>query len=228
MSNYQKDTLSAYQTVERAKEYKKYHTEGLSWARISTIREQKVLARELSRYSWKRTDRLLDIPCGTGILGKLLHKFPFKIVASDISAEMMALAKGEYPDDQLEDCVLADITKTEFPRKSFDCIIVLGFFHRVPENIKKATLRELAKLSKGVVILNCSTDSLMQRLKMKILSILWPSHIPAPCPNTLSEMITDCEEVGFKVVRAFSVVPFLSAKSMLVLEKKGKDGIHSN
>jgi 2-polyprenyl-3-methyl-5-hydroxy-6-metoxy-1,4-benzoquinol methylase len=222
MSNYEKETLSAYRTIERAKEYKKYHTEDWSWARISTVREQKLLERELSRYNWKSTDRLLDIPCGTGILGKLLHKFPFKIVASDISPEMMALAKEEYPAGQLEECVQADITKTGFARASFDCIIVLGFLHRVPEEIKKATLKELAELSKGVVIVNCSTDSPMQRFKMKMLSIFWPNHIPAPCPNILPEMIAECEEAGFKVVRAFSVVPFLSAKSMLVLEKNNK------
>ena len=222
MSNYEKETLNAYRTVERAKEYKKYHTKDWSWARISTAREQKLLKRELSRYSWKSTDRVLDIPCGTGILGKLLHKFPFKIVASDISPEMMALAKEEYPARQLEDCVQADITNTGFPRESFDCIIVLGFLHRVPEDIKKAALKELAELSKGIVFLNCSTDSPMQRFKMKLLSIIWPNHIPAPCPNTLPEMIADCEDAGFKVIRAFSVVPFLSAKSMLVLEKKSK------
>jgi len=220
MSNYEKETLNAYRTSQRAQEYKRYHTKDWSWARISTWLEQKSLGRELSRYNWSNTDRLLDIPCGTGILGKILHKFPFRIIASDISPEMMTLAQEEYPADRLDGCIQADITATGFERESFDCIVVLGFLHRVPRDIRLATMKEIAALSKGVVIINFSINSPIQRLKMKMLSLIWPNHIPAPCPVTLSEMISECENTGFQVVRSFMVVPLLSAKAMLVLKKK--------
>lgn len=219
MAEYEKETLNAYRTEQRAEEYKKYQTTDKSWARISTEREQKAVKGELNSYNWKETDRLLDIPCGTGILGPTLKSFPFHITASDISPEMMRLAKDEYPTGRIE-FVESDITKTGLPRASFDCIVVLGFLHRVPENIKKAAMKEIAELSKGVVILNCSVDSPVQRLKMKLISLFWRTHVPAPCPVTLDEMIKECEDVGFNVVRSFMVIPFLSAKAMLVLEKK--------
>ena len=74
--DYEKGTLRAYRTKTRADEYKQYHTKTWSWARVSTRVEQWLLARELSRYAWSENDRLLDIPCGTGILGKLLYSFP--------------------------------------------------------------------------------------------------------------------------------------------------------
>jgi len=218
--NYETETLNAYRTKQRAAEYKRYHTRDWTWARISTWREQRLLARELSRYSWSASDRLLDIPCGTGILGKLLHAFPFQIVASDISPEMMELAQDEYAADRLIGCVQADITKTGFPHGSFSCIVVLGFLHRVPLDIKRAALCEIAALTNRVVVITCSVDSPVQRLKKKVLAILRRRHVPAPCPVPLQDIVAECEAAGFKVVRSFMVVPFLSAEAMLVLEKQ--------
>lgn len=218
-TNYETDTLNAYCSKQRAAEYKRYHTKDWSWARFSTWREQRRLARELSRYSWSASDRLLDIPCGTGILGKLLHSFPFRIVASDISPEMMDLARGEYPADRLIDCVQADITNTGFSRGSFACIVVLGFLHRVPLDIKRATLREISALANRVVIITCSVDNPLQRLKKKILAIIRREISPAPCPAPLRDIVAECDAAGFKVIRSFMVVPFLSSEAMFVLER---------
>ncbi|MFH2011547.1 MAG: class I SAM-dependent methyltransferase [Pseudomonadota bacterium] len=222
-TNYETDTLNAYRSKQRAAEYKRYHTKDWSWARFCTWREQHLLARELSRYSWSAGDLLLDIPCGTGILGKLLHFFPFQIVASDISPEMMELAREEYPTDRLIGCVQADITKTGFPRKSFACILVIGFLHRVPLNIKRAALCEISALSDRVVIITCSVDSPLQRIKKKILAIIRRKSCSAPCPIPLRDIVAECEAAGLKVVRSFMVVPLLSAETILVLEKKVTD-----
>ncbi len=219
MIDYERDTLNAYQTPERAYAYKRYNTINWSWARFVTGFEQRAIARELARYKWASSDQLLDIPCGTGILGKVLHQFPFRIVASDISAEMMALARPEYPADRLVDCVQADITDTHFPRGSFACVITLGFLHRVPREIKRAALREIAALSSRVVIISCSVDTPLQRLKHAVLSRVKRNHVPAPCPTPLKEIIAECESHGFRVARAFMAVPVLSTHALLVLEK---------
>lgn len=217
--DYEKQTLNAYRTPERAAEYKQFHTTDWSWGRFITWIEQKAVARELARYDWSSSDQLLDIPCGTGILGKLLYYFPFQIVASDISPEMMALAREEYPADRLVDCTQADITATPFPKGSFACVVTLGFLHRVPSEVKRAALREIATLSNHVVIVSCSIDSPLQRLKHGVLSFLKRKHIPAPCPVTFKEIIADCDASGLRVVRAFKVLPPFSAHAILVLEK---------
>ncbi|MEN6473027.1 MAG: class I SAM-dependent methyltransferase [Syntrophaceae bacterium] len=218
-TRYEIETLNAYRTRQRAEQYKHSQTASWSWSRFTTWQEQRLLARELSRYTWSANDRLLDIPCGTGILGKLLNSFPFKITASDISPEMMELARGEYPADRMVDYIRTDITNTGFVRESFDCIVVLGFLHRVPTDIKRATLAEIAVLSRRIAIITCSVDSPIQRLKIKLLAIIRKHHVPAPCPVSLKEIISECENANFKVVRSFMVVPFLSSEAMLVLEK---------
>lgn len=219
MTDYERDTLNAYRTHARASEYKKLHTTNWTWGRFVTRLEQRAIARELKRYQWTPTDLVLDIPCGTGILGKLLHQFPFKIVASDISKEMMDLARSEYPADRLISCTQADITATPFPRASFACVVTLGFLHRVPPQIKRSALREIYALSNRLAIVSCSVDGPLQRLKHALLSRVKGNHIPAPCPLPLNEIVAECEAEGFRVIRAFRVLPLLSAHALLVLEK---------
>jgi SAM-dependent methyltransferase len=219
MTDYERHTLNAYLNSERAAEYKRFHTTDWSWGRFVTWCEQRAVARELARYDWSPLDQLLDIPCGTGILGKLLHRFPFQIVASDISPEMMSLAREEYPADRLSDCVQADITNTPFTRGSFSCVVTLGFLHRVPPEIKQAALWEIAALSSKVAIVTCSVDAPLQRVKHAVLSWIKRDHVPAPCPTSMREIVAECESQGFHVARSFMVVPFLSSHAMFVLEK---------
>jgi SAM-dependent methyltransferase len=218
--NYQKDTLNAYRSEARAVGYKHYQTRGWNWARFITWRQQRLLVRELARYKWSDEDILLDVPCGTGVLGRILKKLPLCIIACDISAEMMALACEEYSSDRFISCVLADITTMPFPRSSFNCVVTLGFLHRVPIEIKRAALCEIAALSTRVVIADYSIDTALQRLKHRILLKLSRSHIPAPCPTTLKEFKAECETAGLKVVRSMKVLPFFSASVIFILEKK--------
>lgn len=218
MTNYKKDTLEAYCSPKRAEAYKKYHTSAWSWGRLVTWLEQRALYKELVKYDWKPGDTLLDIPCGTGVLGRVLHHFPFKILASDISPEMMELAKSEYPIERKVKFLKADITATPFPRNSFSCIVTLGFLHRVPADIKRATLRELAALSKGIVIISCSIDTPFQRFKHRILSCALTHHQPALCPSTLEEISKECQAAGLTVLRAIHVLPFLSSHAILVVK----------
>jgi hypothetical protein len=100
--------------------------------------------------------------------------------------------------------------------------VVLGFMHRVPPAIKRAALGEISALANRVVIVTCSVDSPLQRLKKKVLSIIWRGHAPAPCSSPLHDIVSECENAGFKVIRTLNVIPFLSAHVMLVLEKRRK------
>src|SRR5581483_7625747 len=164
-------------------------------------------------------DKLLDIPCGAGILGGVLHRFPFRIVASDISPEMLALARAEYPADRLEACTVADITATPFARGDFACVVVLSLLHRVPLDVRRAALREIAALTNRLVIVSCSVDTPLQRFKHALLRRIRRNHVPAPCPAPIEEVIADCEAQGLRVARAFTVLPGFSAYALIVLEK---------
>lgn len=219
MTDYDRDTRLAYRTGERASDYKRYNTTAWSWGRLATAREQRGIRRALGRVSLTANDCILDIPCGTGILAGVLNDLPCRVVASDISHAMMTLGREEYKRDALLGAVQADITRTPFRPGMFSAVCVLGFLHRVPPPIRQAALREVAALSKRLVILTCSVDTPLQRLKHAVLSRLSSRHVPAPHPACLRQVVTECEEVGLRPVRAFMVLPFLSSEAVLILEK---------
>lgn len=187
---------------------------------MATWREQRGIDKVLRRRVWARNDRVLDIPCGTGILATVLAKFPFRVVAGDISMAMISLARGAYAEDRFSGFVQADITETPLRVRAFTCVITLGLMHRVPDKIKRVILREIASLSKDVMIISYSVDGRLQHVKRWLLQRLFRGYEPAPCASRLQDIVDDCRTQGLLVKEWFRTIPFFSAEVVLVLEKK--------
>ena len=219
MTNYEEDTLNGYLTKKRVAEYKNYHTKSLSWGRLVTWMEQRVLKSFFDQGAWQKADSVLDIPCGTGILGQALFNFPGVVVASDISNEMLNLARDEYAKLQEVKFVKADIVDTLFDENAFACVVTLGFLHRVPPNIKEATLKEIFRLSNRYAVISFSKSSFFQHSKHFFFKLIKPDHIPASNPMTITEAKRLCESVGFSTVRVKAVLPFFSSHTILILKK---------
>jgi ubiquinone/menaquinone biosynthesis C-methylase UbiE len=217
--DYENNTLNGYKDLNRAKLYKHHQTNAFSWARLVTFFEQKLIKKELNCFNWDGDHTLLDIPCGTGILGKTIKNFPFKIVASDISLEMMSLASEEYNSDNLISCVQCDITDTGLQKSSFDCVIVLGFLHRVPADIKIKAIKEVSVLTKNIAIFSCSVDGIIQRAQRKAIKLFFKSYKPASNPVSRNFMIQKINEAGLTVLKIREPVPFLSSHTIFICQK---------
>jgi len=161
---------------------------------------------------------VLDIPCGAGYIGHLLSEFPSKVVASDISWEMMKLARPEYDDGKFQGFIQGDLLSSPFKCGAFRCTIVLALMHRLPPNIRREMLSSIAEISSEYVVISFSVDSTLQRLKQKSLALLSSSYLPAPSALTYSQIV---EEVrGFSIRRVSYVVPFFSSKILFLLKRE--------
>ena len=218
--DYEKETRLAYRDPSRARSYKKHHTKGITWARFTMWRERLCVAKALRKCNLTETDKILDIPCGTGILANVLSKFPVSIIASDISREMMNLARSEYAGKNFYGFIQGDITMTPFKSDTFTCVIILGFMHRAPADIREQTLREITSISKRFIIVSYSVDSLLQRLKQSLIKNIKPSYKPAPSPATFRDIIEELNSHNLIIRKIFKVVTFLSAEVVFLLEKK--------
>ncbi len=218
--SYQQETREAYRSAARAASYRRRQTRAWSWARIATWRERATLARVFSSLGLTAQALVLDVPCGTGILGRLLHRFPCRVVASDISTEMMALAQAEYRRDTFLGFLQADILRLPFTPGSFDCVVVLGFFHRVPAEIRRQSLREAAAMSKRTVVITCSLEDGVQRLKARCLRLFSRDYRPAPHRVPLAVVMADCASARLRVNGRFRPLPMFSSEAVLVLEKE--------
>jgi len=217
--DYDKDTRIAYRNEAKAKDYYEQYTKGTKWARFTMWRQRVLIEKIIKQCNFKQTNKILDIPCGTGFIGKILCKTPASIIASDISSEMMKRARGEYAGDNFNGFVQCDITQTPFRKESFDCVVLLAFMHRLPKEIRCKTWEEVVSLSKKFIIVNYSVDSRSQRLKQWLIKKVRPHHIPAPSSLPLQDIRNEINSYGLVVRRVLNVAPLFSAKILFLLEK---------
>jgi ubiquinone/menaquinone biosynthesis C-methylase UbiE len=217
--NYEKDTKEAYRNEVKAKSYQDQYIKGVKWARFTMWKQKRLMKKMLQACDLKATDKVLDIPCGTGYIGELLDKTQVDIFASDISFEMMALARGMYQSETFRGFVQCDITENPFPAEFFDCVIVLALMHRLPQDVRLNVLNEVIKLSKRFVIVSYSIESPLQRFKQWLLKNIQPSHIPAPSSLPLQDIVQELATQGTVIKKKYHVVYLLSAKIVFLLEK---------
>jgi ubiquinone/menaquinone biosynthesis C-methylase UbiE len=86
----------------------------------------------LLRHLPARCDQALEIGCGTGTFSRRLAARSDRVVAIDLSPEMIRLARersAEFPNVEFQ---LADVLDLPLPAESFDCIASIATLHHVP------------------------------------------------------------------------------------------------
>ena len=220
--DYERETRNAYRNKAKAKAYLEQYTKGTKWARFTMWRQRTLMQKLLDQCDLTASDRVLDIPCGTGLLGSILVNNSALVFGSDISIEMMEIARKDHGDDGFRRLVQADITATPFVKESFACVIVLALMHRLQKDLRQDVLLEVASLSSRFVIISYSVESRSQKMKQRMLKTLRPSHIPAPSSVPLPDILREIASHGFKVLSVSPIAYFLSAKVVLLLEKKAR------
>lgn len=216
---YDKDTRQAYRNVDKARAYRNLQFRDLGWGRFASWREKRIVKKALAGCALPPGARVLDVPCGTGILGGIFRDFPHPVVAADISLEMMNLARPEYGFPQFLGLVQADITRAPFAPGDFACVITLGLMHRLPAAIRQQVLAEIASLTSRYLIISYSIDSPIQRLKQEIIKKTKPSHRSAPAPAPHGDIVREVQAAGLRILQTCYPAPLLSSEIILVLEK---------
>ncbi|MDC0979988.1 class I SAM-dependent methyltransferase [bacterium] len=217
---YEKETKNAYRNQEKANAYKNQYIEGFKWARFTMWKQKRIIKNLLKECSLQETDYVLDVPCGAGYIGDLLSNIDSKIVASDISMEMMDLAIDEYKSHNFLGFIQSDITKMPLRSDCFKCAIVLALMHRLPDSIRGEVLSEVIRVTSKYMIISYSVESSAQKIKKFILKALMPGYIPAPASKPLGDILEELSNSNLYVRSQKRIVSFLSAKVVFLLEKK--------
>lgn len=97
---------------------------------------------------------VLDIPCGTGRIDNWLLQSPVRVVATDISSEMISMASEKVkPTKSWLGFVRAEAGHLPFRSKSFDCVFSIRFFHLLDQQTRLTVLREMARMTSLWIIL---------------------------------------------------------------------------
>ena len=186
---------------------------------MAMAREKKCVDKALAHCILSSTSVVLDMPCGTGFIADILLKRRISIVAGDISREMMSLAVEDYQGSKFTGFVEADITNSPFRNNAFDCVLVLGLMHRLPEYVKVKILKDIATITNKYLIISFSETNFLQRLKLGCLKIIKPAHKSSAFPLAIRKMFSLVRQNGWKVLKVYRPIWLLSSDVVFLLKK---------
>jgi ubiquinone/menaquinone biosynthesis C-methylase UbiE len=142
----------------------------------------------------KANDNVLEIGTGTGIISFSIYSKVSSIIASDLSPEMVSIAKQKQKDSNIEniDFQIQDSYNLTFADRSFDIVIASNLFHLLYDPAKP--INEVKRVMKDSGVFIVPTFCVGENIKSRII-------------DTVGRIF-----FGFKIVNKWSIEGF---KSML-------------
>jgi SAM-dependent methyltransferase len=174
-------------------------------------RERALVERALAAAGLAPGGRLLDLPAGTGRLAALFRAHGAAVIAADRSREMLRHA-AEYEGKAVQ----ADVVALPFRSGAFDLVVSLRLLGHLPPAVRAAALDELARVSRGPLIVACYDSTWVTRLRRRLgPAARRGAWFAEPLRSTRAELVAR----GFRVRLALPLLPFLSETWILLLER---------
>lgn len=112
-----------------------------------------------------RCESVLDLGCGSGAFSRLLAERCDRVMAIDLSPQMIAVAKQDSQNYTNIDFQVADIGQWKFPVEQFDAIVSIATFHHLSlENLLPSLKTALKPGGKLVVLDLIQHETIEDRL----------------------------------------------------------------
>jgi ubiquinone/menaquinone biosynthesis C-methylase UbiE len=173
--------------------------------------------------------RVLDLPCGTGRLTRVLVERGYRVTAADVSEAMLAHARDNYEAYQEQkggkaqnvQFEVRDVLSTGFNNDQFDGISCIRLFHHFDEaETRRRALKELRRICCGPIVVtflnSFALDRLSLWLKHKIRRKPRTSQLPIP----FSTFAADIDAAGLKIDKKMAAHWGISSRWFLVLSRK--------
>jgi ubiquinone/menaquinone biosynthesis C-methylase UbiE len=130
----------------------------------------------------------LDIGCGTGAFSRLLASRSDRVLALDLSPQMIRIARErseQYPNIDFQ---VADAMTWEFPAEQFDCVASIATLHHLPFEETLSKMKGALKNNGTLIILDLfeaegPSDALTSTLAVPahiILRLIKTGHLREP------------------------------------------------
>ena len=131
----------------------------------------------------KELGDVVEFGCGTGYFTKAIAKNARHIIATDVSKEMLEIAKRELKDHRNITFRIANCKATDFPDKKFDAVLMVNLLHVIKE--PSCAMDESYRILKdnGSLIIIDLTGCGMKKLEMLKLAFRYIRKMGKP-PKT--------------------------------------------
>ena len=226
--DYEHDTKKYYQDDFVAKRYHGLFTTsgGLKTFpfRFVARREQRIIGSLLEKVAH---DSVLDIPAGTGKLAGVFARSRSRVMACDLSGNMLEIARAEYRrinyanvEFAIEDAARLD----RFADSSFDAVVCLRLLHRVPSEIRLKMLRGFARVA-STAIVSYGIDTPYHQLRERVRNRITGCEPVAKCFCSLAEARREMEPF-FAIRKECRVARGVSRELIFVLESRAETMQH--
>jgi ubiquinone/menaquinone biosynthesis C-methylase UbiE len=162
--------------------------------------------------------RVLDAPCGTGRITRLLLDLGLNVTGGDISPAMIDQAKARCAGRAgTVDFAVMDLDRLDLPDNSFDLVTCIRLFHHLQSPQRRAVLGELARVSRRYVLVNVSYSSPLYRARRRCKRLLGQGVSRAS--STRREIAAEAAAAGLRIAARRFVLPAVSEDLILLLEK---------
>jgi ubiquinone/menaquinone biosynthesis C-methylase UbiE len=160
--------------------------------------------------------RVLDAPCGYGRFSTVFARHGARVIAADVSAAMVGRARERVAEEGRRGMyVVMDIRHLPFKDDSVEATFTMRLFHHgFAREQMGEILAELARVSHRWVILSYYRSNWLHGLFRRLKG--FSSRIKM---MTDEEFQSELKAVPLTVRSHRSVIPFLHAQTMVVLEK---------
>ena len=159
--------------------------------------------------------RVLDVACGTGRYVRRLLGKGYGVIGSDVSCEMLSVARRTTSSPRLLDLVQSDAASLPFATAEFDGVTCMRLYHRVPRGERLRMLREVHRAGRtwAILFFGMSNPWLSVRRVLRSLGKRRPTN---PNPVTMTQLHRELDSAGLRERARRWVLPGL-AEGMLVL-----------
>lgn len=174
--------------------------------RISNWRERQIMAKALSALA--PFDSVLDLPSGAGRFLPILARFDARVMASDLSAQM--LKQGMQHDGLYQHRPIRFVTSADrvcLPTNAVDVVFCARFIHHLPaQNTRVAVLTELGRIArKGLVVSFFDSETFKHRRRVRKQQR--KGKISNRHGLTREELIDEARKAGLTLVKMYSLLP---------------------
>jgi SAM-dependent methyltransferase len=165
--------------------------------------------------------RVLDLPCGAGRLLPFLVASGYRVYAADSSIHMIDRARELAQDRGLAATVefgVEDVLNTSFGDDTFDAVICNRLFHHFFESsVRIAALRELARISRGPIVMSFFCSRSVSSAAFLLRNRLRQEPATDRVPISFRTMSADIAAAGLTVERRLATKPLLGKQWYLRL-----------
>ena len=134
-------------------------------------RLRRLLNKALGNLSAGRV--VLDVPCGTGRIDNWLLDAFLRVIAADISSEMLAVARQKVrPTASWLGFLRADADHLPLRSRSVDVVLCIRFLHLLDQEARRRILSEIARVAKRRAIVEFRVERRVKMAKRALMSWL--------------------------------------------------------